>query len=246
MPSLNCSERADAEAERRLLEEQGWTPEEIARNNERATPAEVEQIMAEVTPFVPQVTTKEAGHVMKGDEIMLPGDIAGTVQNLEVIEPDWVVFHTDMGNHQARFSDPITVLPPAPLFEGNYRDQNGQPLQIGDVVTHNRSDGETMIGEIVEAEGGWLGVRFALGDDDLGNVPGITSIQPNKVRREGGGPGPVDGPLPGEPYEQYIERAAQEAQAGSSRAVRHHSRHAGNRTDRTPSAGAGRRQRGTH
>ena len=62
-------------------------------------------------PAVPGGIVRDAGNVYVGDEIMLPGDVAGTVTNLEPLNGDWMRIHTNMGVLDVRMSDPIVVIP---------------------------------------------------------------------------------------------------------------------------------------
>jgi hypothetical protein len=59
--------------------------------------------------------TREAGNVYVGDEIALPGDLAGTVTGIEPLTGDWMRLDTDMGSQTVRMSDPVTVIRPAML-----------------------------------------------------------------------------------------------------------------------------------
>ena len=57
--------------------------------------------------------TREAGNVYVGDEIALPGDLAGVVTGVEPLQGEWMRLDTSMGSQTVRMSDPVTVITPA-------------------------------------------------------------------------------------------------------------------------------------
>ena len=54
--------------------------------------------------------TREAGNLTVGDQVMLPGDLMGTVTQVEPLTGEWMRLHTDMGTQDLRMSDPIQVI----------------------------------------------------------------------------------------------------------------------------------------
>ena len=57
--------------------------------------------------------TRDAGNIYVGDEVTLPGDIVGTVTDLQPLNGEWMRLVTDMGTIDVRMSDQMQVVPAA-------------------------------------------------------------------------------------------------------------------------------------